>query len=63
MTLVEGHEVNNAPYELVLLQLLRELPGYTRETLEAEPAYLVERWRQVLLLEARRSKRESQQRK
>lgn len=32
------------PYEFSLLNLLRQLPGYTRETLEAEPAALVQRW-------------------
>jgi hypothetical protein len=40
-----------------MLQLLRELPGYTRRELEAEPAYIVERWRRILLLEARESNR------
>jgi len=41
----------------VIFQLLRELPGYTRRELLAEPAYVVERFRKILLYEARESKR------
>lgn len=47
----------NPPDELIILQLLRELPGYTRRELLAEPAYIIERWRKILLIEARESKR------
>jgi hypothetical protein len=32
------------PYEFRLLNLLRQLPGYTRATLEAEDPLLVTRW-------------------
>lgn len=41
------------PPEFVLLDLLRQLPGYTRETLEREPAQLVERWLIYLSEEAK----------
>ena len=41
------------PYEFVLLNLLRQLPGYTRATLEAENPLLVTRWMIYLSEEAR----------
>ncbi len=41
------------PYEFVLLNMLRQLPGYTRATLEAENPLLVTRWMMYLSEEAR----------
>ena len=48
--------VLNCPYELVLYVLLQKFPGYTRETLEAEDARLVQRWIIALEEEAKEAK-------
>jgi hypothetical protein len=44
-----------------LLNLLRELPGYTRRELEAEPAQLLERWMIYLGEEAKARKKQQKQ--
>ncbi len=47
----QGHSVS-PPYELQLWILLQRLPGYTRATLEAEDADLVEAWQEIMRAEA-----------
>lgn len=44
---------SDACWEAVEWLLLRELPGYTRETLDREPAAVVHRW--LLLIQAKQS--------
>jgi hypothetical protein len=48
------------PYEFQLLNLLRQLPGYTRATLEAENPLLVTRWMIYLGEEARLQRKEQE---
>ena len=54
-----GRTVRNAPPEMAEFTLLSRLGGYTRETLDAEPAYVIRRWLTMMEAEAAQQKKAS----
>lgn len=50
--LAAGRAIRNAPHDMVEFALLRELGGYTRETLAQESAFFVRRCLMMLQAEA-----------
>ena len=56
MNFFRGRPWENPPDSLILFQLIRAFPGYTREQIEAEDPQLIDDWLMFLNAEAAASR-------